>query len=45
MMSKQTKQNRGAVMRLYSVYFNLLSRQDFKSMSEVYTLITSIYRE
>ena len=45
MMNKQTKQNRGAVLRLYSVYFSLCSRQDFVGMSEVYNLITSIYRD
>ena len=45
MMSKQTKHNRGAMMRLYNVYFALCSRRDYIAMTEVYSLLTSIYRE
>ena len=45
MMSKQTKQNYGAIMRLYNVYFSLCSNQDFVGMSEVYNLLTSIYMD
>ena len=45
MMSKQTKHNYDAIIRLYSVYFSLCSKQDFVGMSEVYNLITSIYRD
>ena len=40
-MSKQ----REAILRLYSIYFSLCSKKDFVGMSEVYNLITSIYRD
>ena len=43
MMSKQTK--REAILRLYSVYFSLCSKQDYIGMSEVYNLLTSIYMD
>ena len=40
-MSKQ----REAILRLYSIYFSLISARDYVGMSEVYNLITSIYRD
>ena len=43
-MSKQTKHNYSAMMRLYNVYFSLCSKKDFVGMCEVYNLIVSIYR-
>ena len=45
MMSKQTKHNYSAIMRLYGVYFSLCSKRDFVGMSEVYNLLTSIYMD
>ena len=42
-MSKQTE--REAILRLYNIYFNLCSKQDFVGMCLVYNLITSIALE
>ena len=44
-MSKQTKQDYGAIMRLYSAYFSLCSKRDYDNMCLVYSLITSIALE
>ena len=43
-MCNQTKHNFGAVMRLYHIYFNLLSKKDYDGCCEVYSLIVDIYR-
>ena len=45
MISKQTKYNHSAIMRLYGVYFNLINAQDYTGMQDVYSLITSITLE
>ena len=44
-MSKQTKHNYSAIMRLYNVYFSLCSKTDFIGMQDVYSLIKSIVLE
>ena len=45
MISKQTKYNHNAIMRLYNAYFNLINAQDYTGMQDVYSLITSIVLE
>ena len=45
MISKQTKYNHSAIMRLYGVYFNLINAQDYTGMQDVYSLIKSITLE
>lgn len=45
MISKQTKHNYRAIMRLYNAYFNLINVQDYTGMQDVYSLIKSIVLE